>query len=170
VPAPLQRFVVSAASGAKGVEVVMRSHVVAYFGDASRPHAKWIALALVLASERAAGASYVDVRVPERAAAGFAPGTAPPAGAQESSSGSPSGATDGTATPESIAAAIAARLSAAVGSGEGPREQHHRGEEEAARGSSGSRPESGSASGGSATSEGGSSAESSSSEGGESGH
>jgi cell division protein FtsQ len=113
VPAPLQRFVQRAYSGPNGITVVMRGGLSAYFGDASRPHAKWLALALVISNERATAASYVDVRVPERPAAGFAPGAAPP-----SSSGSPESSTSGgehAASPESVAASIAARLAAAVG-------------------------------------------------------
>ena len=50
-----------------------------YFGDAARPHAKWLSLASVLADPSSAGASYVDVRLPERPAAGFPAGVTPPA-------------------------------------------------------------------------------------------
>ena len=114
-PAPLARAVTGAFTGSRGVTVAFRSHLRAYFGDAERAHAKWLALALVLARERPAGAIYVDVRVPERPAVGFPPGTAPPArSASSSSSGSPS-ATEATGTPESIAAGIAAGLAQAEG-------------------------------------------------------
>lgn len=41
-----------------------------YFGDASDLPAKWKAVARVLADPTAEGATYIDVRVPERAAAG----------------------------------------------------------------------------------------------------
>ena len=40
------------------------------FGDVSRMQAKWAAATRVLADEDAAGAEYVDVRIPERPAAG----------------------------------------------------------------------------------------------------
>jgi cell division protein FtsQ len=40
------------------------------FGDASRLPAKWVAAARVLAAPAARGASYIDVRLPERPAAG----------------------------------------------------------------------------------------------------
>lgn len=40
------------------------------FGDASRPNAKWLAAARVLADESSAGASYIDVAFPDRPAAG----------------------------------------------------------------------------------------------------
>jgi cell division protein FtsQ len=44
-------------------------------GDASRLPAKWMAAARVLAAARARGASYVDLRLPERPAAGGLPTT-----------------------------------------------------------------------------------------------
>jgi cell division protein FtsQ len=113
-PAPLARLVQRAYTGAQGLAVVMRGGLTAYFGDESRPHAKWLSLALVLASERSAGASYVDVRVPARPAAGFAPGTAPP-GAQAASSGA---ASEGVGSP-AAAAALEAGLASAVSREEG---------------------------------------------------
>ena len=116
-PAPLQRYIKRAYPGPNGITVVMRSGLSAYFGDATRPRAKWLALALVISNERASGASYVDVRVPERPAAGFAPGTAPPSSAAGESS---SGGSEHAGSPESVAASIAARLAAAVGLEEGP--------------------------------------------------
>jgi cell division protein FtsQ len=39
-------------------------------GDWSRPHAKWVAAARVLSDGSSQGASYIDVRLPERPAAG----------------------------------------------------------------------------------------------------
>jgi cell division protein FtsQ len=39
-------------------------------GDAARPRAKWVAAARVLGDDSSAGASYIDVRLPERPAAG----------------------------------------------------------------------------------------------------
>ena len=41
-----------------------------YFGGGERPHAKWLAAARVLAADSAQGATYVDVRIPERPVAG----------------------------------------------------------------------------------------------------
>jgi cell division protein FtsQ len=64
--------------GTHGLTLVLRSGLLAYFGDATRVHAKWVALTRVLADPSSAGAAYIDVRVPERPAAGFAPGTVPP--------------------------------------------------------------------------------------------
>jgi cell division protein FtsQ len=111
-PAPLAALVSKAYVDPKGIAVVMRSGLTAYFGDASRPHAKWMSLALVLASQRSAGAAYIDVRVPARPAAGYAPGSGPPP-AQKSTGSVSTG--EGTGTPEATAAALAAGLSAAVG-------------------------------------------------------
>jgi cell division protein FtsQ len=143
-PAPLGHFVQRVYVGPKGVTVVMRSGLTAYFGDSSRPHAKWLALAMVLSNERASGASYVDVRVPERPVAGFAPGAAP-ASSGSPESGSASG--EGAATPESVAASIATRLAGAVGREEGPGSQSH-----SAAGESGSSGGESGSSGGSRTS------------------
>jgi cell division septal protein FtsQ len=108
-PWRLARTVTGAFSGSRGVTLVFRSGLRGYFGNPARAHAKWLALALVLARERPAGAIYVDVRVPERPAVGFAPGSAPPSRSSSSTSTSPS-ATVATGTPESIAAGIAAGL------------------------------------------------------------
>jgi len=111
-PAQLAGLVKRAYTGQQGMTVVMRNGLTAYFGDASRPHAKWLSLALVLGSERAAGATYVDVRVPARPAAGFAPGSAPPA-MQAGASSSPSG--EGAAAPNTAPGSLAEGLAAAVG-------------------------------------------------------
>ena len=78
-PAPLARFVVRAFTGPMGLTVAMRSGLRVYFGAASRPHAKWLSLVRVLADPSSAGASDVDVRLPERPAAGFPAGVTPPA-------------------------------------------------------------------------------------------
>ena len=76
-PPPLRVHVLAVANGARGLTVTMRNGLIVYFGDATRAHAKWLALAAVLADPTAAGAGYVDVRVPARPAAGYAPGSAP---------------------------------------------------------------------------------------------
>src|SRR5450759_3172383 len=76
-PALLAKLVVRVFSGPKGLTAAMRNGLLIYFGDATRPHAKWISLARVLADSSSAGAPYVDVRLPERPAAGFPAGRAP---------------------------------------------------------------------------------------------
>jgi cell division protein FtsQ len=119
-PAPLARMVVRAFTSSRGVTLTMRGGLLVYFGDATRPHAKWLSLARVLADQSSAGASYVDVRLPERPAAGFAPGTAPPARSAAGTSASFSASSsEHTTTGESTAAALAAGLVAAGGSSTG---------------------------------------------------
>ncbi len=99
-------------SGPKGLTVTLRGDLLAYFGDATRPHAKWLSLARVLADPSSAGAAYIDVRLPERPAAGFAPGTVrPDASSTETES-------TGTSDPNT-AAELASGLDAAVGGGSG---------------------------------------------------
>jgi cell division septal protein FtsQ len=110
-PAPLARMLASAFTGSRGLTLVMRGGLLAYFGDGSRPHAKWLSLARVLADPTSAGAAYVDVRVPERAAAGFAAGGAPAGTAASEQTGA-----------ESTAATLAAGLTTAAGNSSGQAE------------------------------------------------
>jgi cell division protein FtsQ len=111
-PAPLAKLVVRAYAGPEGLTVAMRSGLLAYFGDATRPHAKWDSLARVLADQSSAGASYVDVRLPERPAAGFPAGTAPSGGVGAEPGASASGSTGSESTE-----ALAEGLTKAVGGG-----------------------------------------------------
>jgi cell division protein FtsQ len=106
-PAPLAQYVEKEYAGPKGLTLELRGGLLAYFGDATRPHAKWLSLARVLADPSSAGAAYVDLRVPEAPAAGFAPGTARPAPPAESEAAN-------VADP-ATAKALAAGLNAAVG-------------------------------------------------------
>ena len=110
-PGPVRHFLTRVYGDSKrGLLVVMSSGLLAYFGDGTRPHAKWDSLVRVLADSSSAGASYVDVRVPEHPAAGFPGGVAPGAGASESGEAA-------HATTESTIAALAAKLSAGTGEG-----------------------------------------------------
>ena len=111
-PAPLAKLVTRAYSSGKGLTLVMRSGLLAYFGDATLAHAKWLSLVRVLADPSSAGASYIDVRLPERPAAGFPGGAAPPLGGSESEAASSSTTGGGESTQ-----ALAEGLSAAVGGG-----------------------------------------------------
>lgn len=112
-PAPLARLIARAYTGPEGLTLAMRNGLLVYFGDATRPHAKWLSLARVLADPSSAGASYVDVRLPERPAAGFPAGVTPPA---EVASGTASAASEqAPASEESTVAALAAGLNAAGG-------------------------------------------------------
>ena len=106
-PAKLARLTSRAYSGSEGLTLVLRSGLRAYFGDASRPHAKWAALALLLANEGSAEGSYIDVRVPERPVAGFAAGTAPSASTSSTGATAPS-------TVHSLSEATVAALAAGL--------------------------------------------------------
>lgn len=99
-PLLLRRHVERVFSGTEGLTVQMRNGLLVYFGDASRPHAKWLSLARVLSDPGSAGARYVDVRVPERPAAGL-----------------PSGAVQLSSAASSPTAALAQRLEQAYGGG-----------------------------------------------------
>jgi cell division protein FtsQ len=112
-PARIESEVRRVFNGPKGVTALMRNGLAVYFGDAVRPHAKWLALARVLADPSSAGATYVDVRVPERPAAGGFTGTTVP---EQSTAGTePSSPSD-----PNTAAELAAGLTAALGSGVSP--------------------------------------------------
>jgi cell division protein FtsQ len=56
--------------GPRGVTVELRAGPELVFGNRKRAAAKWAAAARVLAEPSAAGATYLDLRVPERVAAG----------------------------------------------------------------------------------------------------
>ena len=57
----------------EGIVVELRDGPELYFGNATRVRAKWIAAVRILADPEAAGASYIDVRLPGRPAAGGLP-------------------------------------------------------------------------------------------------
>jgi cell division protein FtsQ len=106
-PAPVAKELARAFTGPQGVTVAMRNGLLVYFGDATRPHAKWLSFARVLADPSSAGASYVDVRLPERPAAGFAGMAAPEANTPA--------AQPGSASEPTTAAELAAGLVTALG-------------------------------------------------------
>ncbi len=108
-PAPLARYVARVYEGPEGLTVAMRSGLLVYFGNNTRPHAKWLSLARVLVSPSSAGALYIDVRLPERPAAGFS------ASSSSTTSSSTSGTPLQTGTSEPTAAALAASLANAAG-------------------------------------------------------
>jgi len=126
-PAPLGRRIAGAFMAPQGLTVKMAGGLLVYFGNSSRAAAKWLALARVLADPSSAGAAYVDVRLPERPAAGFADGVVPPSG-EAGSAGTPaaSGTETGAGAPpvggsEATIAALAEGLRGALaGSGGAP--------------------------------------------------
>jgi cell division septal protein FtsQ len=100
-PPLLAKLVSRVYEGPRGLTAAMKSGLLVYFGDASRPHAKWLSLARVLADESSAGALYVDVRLPGRPAAGMSSPTSETTSTQTTPSSS-----------ESTVAALAAGLTA----------------------------------------------------------
>ena len=70
VPDRLRRRVSRVYRGSRGLSTTVRDGPKLYFGGAERLRAKWLAVAQVLANDTARGASYVDVRIPERPVAG----------------------------------------------------------------------------------------------------
>jgi cell division protein FtsQ len=119
-PEPFQKVVARVYTSASGLTVAMRNGLLVYFGDATRPHAKWASLARVLGDSSSAGASYVDVRVPEHpAAGGFAAGSGPaanPTSATTPGTALGSGSPTSGAGSEGTIAALAARLAGPAGS------------------------------------------------------
>jgi cell division protein FtsQ len=73
-PGALRPHVTGVNFGVDGIQVSLSNGPTVDFGDASRPRAKWAAITAVLADGRSAGASYLDVRAPERPVAGRFPG------------------------------------------------------------------------------------------------
>jgi len=112
-PTRLVKDVERAYSGPKGLTLVLRGGLLAYFGDASRPHAKWTSLARVLADSSSAGASYIDVRSPERPAAGFPAGVMPPSTTSSEAAGV-SSAPSASESAESLAEGLASATGGAV--------------------------------------------------------
>ncbi len=101
-PPTLLGWVQSISSGSEGIVATMRGDVRIYFGNGTRAHAKWLAAARVLADSSAAGATFIDVRVPGRPVAG----TTAPGGLSGASARAGTGATS-----------LAARLDEAVAGG-----------------------------------------------------
>jgi cell division protein FtsQ len=98
-PAPLRgRIAEIGEDGRLGQVAQLRDGPEVIFGDATRLQAKWAAASRVLADLEASGASYVDVRIPGRPAAGGLPAETivPVAPAGTTSTIPPTGAVAGT--------------------------------------------------------------------------
>lgn len=104
-PRTLLGWVQRVFEGPEGLTVTMHGGLDIYFGNATRAGAKWLAAARVLADPRSTGATYVDVSLPERPAAG----TSAPGGLQSAAGG---GGQVSASDPTS--AALAAVLDEAV--------------------------------------------------------
>jgi cell division protein FtsQ len=74
-PGPMRSRVARAYKGPNGLAVELRDGPRLDFGDLGRVDAKWLAAAAVLADADSQGASYIDVRLPERPVAGPLPAT-----------------------------------------------------------------------------------------------
>lgn len=94
-PARLRSRVTRVSLGRYGLQARLRDGPLLRFGDGSRLRAKWIAAERVLRDPAAAGATYVDLRVPSRPAAG---------GLTELQGGAPSSLTAVAEDPAAIAA------------------------------------------------------------------
>jgi cell division protein FtsQ len=69
-PAALRAKVLRVYAGPRGLTAPLGNGPVLFFGGPERLRAKWTAAARVLADRSSAGATYLDVRLPERPAAG----------------------------------------------------------------------------------------------------
>jgi cell division protein FtsQ len=69
-PAPLRRHIERIEIGPQGIQAQLRGGPRVLLGTPDRPRAKWIATGRVLGDPNSAGAGYIDVRLPERAAVG----------------------------------------------------------------------------------------------------
>jgi cell division protein FtsQ len=80
-PRGLGALVTKVWEGSNGLSVALRRGPLLYFGDTTRLRAKWLAARRVLGDPGSAGAHYIDVRLPDRPAAGGLPipPQAPPA-------------------------------------------------------------------------------------------
>lgn len=75
-PGPLRRRVTRVYRDRRGLAATVAEGPKLHFGGGARPRAKWAAVAQVLADVSSEGATYIDVRVPERpVAGGFQPRT-----------------------------------------------------------------------------------------------
>ena len=77
-PPELRAKVSRVYAGPRGLTAPLSAGPVLYFGGADRLRAKWAAAARVLADRSSSGATYVDLRLPERPAAGGLVAPAPP--------------------------------------------------------------------------------------------
>jgi cell division protein FtsQ len=95
-PPTLRARVRELSAGPKGWTAPLADGPVLYLGDSHRLAAKWVAAARVLEDPTAAGATYIDLRLPERPAAGDA--LMPPDPSATASTPSTTSTTPSTAT------------------------------------------------------------------------
>lgn len=102
-PAPLRRRTERVFRTDRGLALRLHDGPVLYFGGAERLGSKWAAATRILAERSSAGATYLDVRMPERPAAGGledpTPGSAAGVGAGPATGGGTAGPTQPSTTP-----------------------------------------------------------------------
>jgi cell division protein FtsQ len=91
-PPALRAKVSRVYAGPRGLTAPLQDGPVLYFGGADRLRAKWTAATQVLADRASAGATYIDLRLPERPAAGGLKDPTPAQPEQPTQSGSQVGA------------------------------------------------------------------------------
>jgi cell division septal protein FtsQ len=107
-PAPLRARLKSVdVTPGLGIVAQVRQGPELRFGDASRLPAKWMAAARVLAAAGARGATYIDLRLPERPAAGGLPTTSVLPLAPAGESPAPTATTPAAAAPATTTSAPA---------------------------------------------------------------
>jgi cell division protein FtsQ len=125
-PAPLAGRMTAVSEGKRGLYASLRDGPQIFFGDTGRLDAKWAAAAAVLADPSSKGASYVDVRLPERPVAGgldaqtLAPLTATGSDASAQSNNS---SAQSSAQPVASPAQVAGATGATGASGAAPNSQ-----------------------------------------------
>jgi cell division septal protein FtsQ len=119
-PAELRPLLARAYESKEGIRVAIRKGPTLYFGSPTRLAAKWAAATRVLADPESIGATFIDVRLPERPAAGglggpdavsaapaepavSAPAAAPPTGTTAPAAGATVPATTTPAQPTAAA-------------------------------------------------------------------
>jgi cell division protein FtsQ len=107
-PEPLRKRLTKVIIDPKfGIVAQIRKGPELRFGDASRLPAKWMSAARVLAAAGARGATYIDLRLPERPAAGGLPTTSVLPLAPAGATAPPATTTPTTTTPTSTSTAPA---------------------------------------------------------------
>lgn len=121
-PAALRARVERLHLGRRGWTAPLADGPVLYLGSATRLAAKWAAAAVVLGDAGSAGATYVDVRIPERAAAGgvLAPPAEDPAAGTAAGTATADPATGVAGGAAATAPAPTADPAAATAPAEGP--------------------------------------------------
>jgi cell division protein FtsQ len=105
-PQALRTRIIDAVPDPRGVRVELRAGPELVFGPPLRVEAKWAAITRVLADPAAAGAIYIDVRIPERPVAGGRGSVSAAAGA---SGGSQSSSAAAQSSPTSSSSASGAQ-------------------------------------------------------------